>query len=209
VRKRKRGKRQVLEDRERHAMTLATDGRPLTIKDIAARSHLSEQRVRRLLGTDRRLTEGATMNDGKIRQMAEQIKYSAERRGVDLEEYAQAAALAADLGGAANSSGDGTAYERKVKARTAQLAQERAVADRGLEQEAIEQLVNSGEVPLWEEPPAVRPTERARALRVIDRRMLAEGGDDFEQKVRRLMDAEGLDRMAAVNKLANKGEIAF
>jgi hypothetical protein len=146
--------------------------------------------------------------NAKIRRLAEQIKYSADKRGVDLEEYAQAAALAADLGHATNS-GDGEAYERKVRARTAQLAQEQAAADGGHEHEAIAELVNSGEVPLWEDPPAVQPTERARALRAIDRRMLAEGGDDFEQKVRRLMDAEGIDRMAAVNKLANKGEIAF
>jgi hypothetical protein len=182
-------------DRVAFAARLMKGGLPF--EEAARRASVSEEKLGRALGIKK---EGEPMNTSRVEQVAAGLRRLTEETGVTLDELQAAVQLARSVG-----SDD---YEAKVKAKARELAAEQA-ADLTLEQEAIAELVNSGEVPLWEEARLPEPTERIRSLRETDRQRVLGEHDDFEQQVRRLMDDEGLDRDEAVATLANRGEVAF
>ena len=85
-------------------------------------------------------------------------------------------------------------------------------------EDAIVDLVNNGEISLWEEPTPVKPSPVTAALaeqRHRETRIRLAGGDpadydEFESAIKQLREKHpGMDREAAISTLVNRGALPF
>lgn len=191
-------------ERERKALRLVRSGLPLA--EAAKRSGLPIARIRKALRLENSLSEteheGETnMTTEKVRKLAEGIKAGAERQGIDLQEYAAAARLAADMG-------------RDTEARVAERAEQLRREDDPYYSRAYAEAFDKGEIPMAEPAAPIRQSQNAARLAERDRKALrvklgeaSETPDAATIKIRKRANERNISEAQAEQELFDEGVI--
>lgn len=216
----------------RIAFGLSLIQRGHALEEAALLAQVNPERLRMALGEkldNKRLEERMT-DTTKIRRLVDRVEHEAREHNIDTRHAAglvwmeeggernshsprawadvmtrlQARSLSE---GAADSSGS-DAQEQAI----AERAEELAAQDRNqpYRQAALAEMIDRGELPLWEEAPAPQPNERQQGLAEIRRQQLARQlgqapADPYVVKVRQHASEKGLSVAEAEQQMFDKG----